>query len=347
MSRSPSRRMVSALGEFGLISSITNTIVDCQLPPPQGIGDDAAILRPRSGYEWLLSKDLLIQGVHFDPKLCSYWDIGYKAVAVNVSDIAAMGGNPQYLLVGIAVPATTPVIDIRNFYRGLGSLCREYQIKVIGGDTCASRKDVFISLTIMGQVKTGQALCRKGAKVGDLIYVTETLGDSKAGLQLLQKRAQRPSGQLPKSVVRFLIQRHLHPTPRVSLSRELSKHQIATAAIDLSDGLSGDLRHICQASKVGAVIDLSNIPISHQCATYAQHNHEFLMNLALHGGEDFELLFTIPQNKQKHLNRLATQLTQKVTHIGTIQHHNQGIQLKRQNGKSHVLHPHSYDHFHS
>ena len=347
MSRSPSRRRVSTLGEFGLISSLTSTIADCQLPPPQGVGDDAAIIRPQSGYEWLVSKDLLIQGIHFDPRLSSYRDIGYKAVAVNVSDIAAMGGNPHYLLAGIAVPATTPVMDIRNFYRGLASLCREYQIKVIGGDTCASRKDVFISLTIMGKVKTGQALCRKGAKVGDLIYITETLGDSRAGLRLLQKGARGRTGQLPKSIVRFLIQRHLHPTPRVSLGRELSKRQMATAAIDLSDGLSGDLRHICQASKVGAVIDLANIPISHQCATYAQHNHKFLMNLALHGGEDFELLFTIPPNKQKPLHRLATRLAQKITHIGIIQPHHQGIQFKGQDGKLHALSHQSYDHFHS
>ena len=346
MSRSPSRRTVGNLGEFEIIRLLHHAIAQSSLPPPHGIGDDSAVIPPTPGYEWLVSKDLLIEGIHFDRNLSSHRDIGYKAAAVNVSDIAAMGGIPHYLLVGLAIPPSTTVVDIRSLYRGLNALCKKYEIKLIGGDTCASRTDLCISLTIIGKVKSGQALRRGGAKAGDLIYVTGTLGDSGAGLRLLRRPSQQITRQLSKSVVGFLIKRHLHPTPQVSLGRLLSERRIATSAIDLSDGLSGDIRHICQASHVGAVIYAQQIPISRPCATYMNHCQESPMNLALHSGEDYELLFTIPPKQRQQLERMARSLDQKISLIGSIKHERQKIYIQQADGTCELLSKQSYDHFH-
>ncbi len=345
MARAPSRRSVSHLGEFELITLIKNTLSDCHLPSPRGIGDDAAIVRPAPNHEWLVSKDLFIEDIHFDPKFSSYREIGYKAAAVNISDIAAMGGIPTFLLVGIAVPKSTLLSQIRSIYRGLNAVCKEFNVKLIGGDTSVSRTNMFISLTIIGKVKRGKALCREGAKVGDHIYVTGTLGDSGAGLRLLQNPIHTTVGQLPKSVVRFLIKRHLQPTPRVQLGSLLSERQIATAAIDLSDGLSGDLHHLCHANRVGASIAEYNIPVSRQCARYAKYTKESVMNLSLHSGEDYELLFTTSPHTQKLLERMASRFNQKITHIGFIQSHKHGIQIKKIDGSCQPIAQHSYDHF--
>ena len=346
MTYAPSRRSVSHLGEFELITLMKHTLSDCHLPPPRGIGDDAAVIRQSSNYEWLVSNDLFIENIHFDASFSSYRQIGYKAAAVNISDIAAMGGNPEYLMAGLAVPQSTSVMSIRALYHGLKAICKEFNLKLIGGDTSVSPTKVFISITIIGKVKCGEALCRAGAKVGDHIYVTGTLGDSVAGLHLLQNPTHTVIGQLPKSIVRFLIKRHLHPTPRVRLGRFLSQRKFATAAIDLSDGLSGDLYHLCQASRVGATIEERRIPISRQCSTYAKQTHESSMKLSLNGGEDYELLFTAPPHQHKQLEQLARRLKQTITYIGIIQNRKHGLQLKKVDGGLQPIPRHSYDHFH-
>ncbi|GJL53146.1 MAG: thiamine-monophosphate kinase [Nitrospirales bacterium] len=347
MPRTPLRRTVSDLGEFTLLNTVQQILADCNAPSPHGIGDDAAILQPSSGHEWLVSKDLLLEGIHFDSQYATYREIGYKAAAVNISDMAAMGGTPQYLLIGLAVPPSTPLAHVRALYRGLRDICRTFRITVIGGDTCASRTDVCISITIIGTVKAGHALCRNGAQVGDHIYVTGTLGDSGAGLRLLQDRTSRYTGQLPKSVVRFLIQRHLHPTPQVHLGQILAKRRLATAAIDLSDGLSGDLRHLCQASHVGADIEMSNIPISSQCAAYISYSHDSRMKISLASGEDYQLLFTVSPNNQQRLKHMATRLGYMITRIGTIQPSKQGLHIQLADGARQALPQQSYDHFRS
>jgi len=345
MPRTPSRRTVSDLGEFELLKTIQQDLVDCSLPSPRGIGDDAAIVTPTSGNEWLVSKDLLLEGIHFDSRYASYREIGYKSAAVNISDMAAMGGTPQYLLIGLAVPPSHPLVQVRALYRGLRDICRTFRIAVIGGDTCASKTDVCISITIIGKVKAGHALCRIGAHVGDQIYVTGTLGDSAAGLRLLQDNASRYTGQLPKSVVRFLIQRHLHPTPQVHLGQILAKRRLATAAIDLSDGLSGDLHHLCQASHVGADIEMSNIPISTQCAAYISYSRDSQMKISLASGEDYQLLFTVSPKNQKRLERIAIRLGHLITRIGTIRPSQQGRHILLEDGARQALPQNSYDHF--
>ncbi|GJL49462.1 MAG: thiamine-monophosphate kinase [Nitrospirales bacterium] len=345
MPRPPSRRIVSSLGEFELIKILQQTLANCSLPSPRGIGDDAAIIKPTSDDEWLVSKDLLLEGIHFDSSYSSYQAIGYKSAAVNISDMAAMGGTPKFLLVGLAIPPSHPLAHVQALYRGLRDLCKEFRISVIGGDTVASRTDVCISMTIIGKVKAGHALCRGGAKVGDSIYVTGTLGDSGAGLRLLQHRSTQQTRQLPKSVVRFLIQRHLHPTPRVHLGQLLAKRRLASAAIDLSDGLSGDLHHLCEASHVGAEIEMSKIPISSQCAKYIKNRHESRIDLTLASGEDYELLFTVSPHHQQPLKRMAARLGHMITRLGTICAHQQGLHLLLEDGSRQGLPRNSYEHF--
>ena len=346
MPPTPSRRTVADLGEFDVIRLLQTTISECSLASPYGIGDDAAVLPTTSGHEYVISKDLLIEGIHFDQRMSTFLEIGYKAAAVNVSDIAAMGGTPLYLLVGLAVPSSLQLNQIRALYQGMRKLCRQHDIKVIGGDTCASRKDVIISLTILGTVETHHALSRAGAKHGDLIYVTGTLGDSGAGLRLFQHQSTRSTRQVPQSVVRFLRKRHLQPSPRIHLGQLLVKYRLATAAIDLSDGLSGDLTHLCRASNVGAIIDMGQIPISRQCSTYLQVLESSVQDQVLHWGEDYELLFTIPSRKREKLEKLSSRVGHGITRIGRICHQKHGISIKRKDGSSHPLIRQSYTHFH-
>ncbi|GJL62934.1 MAG: thiamine-monophosphate kinase [Nitrospirales bacterium] len=338
--------MISSLGEFELIKILQQTLINCSLPSPRGIGDDAAIIKATSDDEWLVSKDLLLEGIHFDSRYSSYQAIGYKSAAVNISDMAAMGGTPKFLLIGLAIPPSHPLSHVQALYRGIRTLCKEFLISVIGGDTVASKTDVCISITIIGKVKAGHALCRSGAKVGDGIYVTGTLGDSGAGLRLLQHTSTQQTGQLPKSVVRFLIQRHLHPTPRVHLGQLLAKRRLASAAIDLSDGLSGDLHHLCDASHVGAEIEMSKIPISSQCASYIKSHHESPLDLTLASGEDYELLFTASPHHQQPLERMAVRLGHMITRVGTICSHQQGLHLLLKDGTRLGMSRNSYEHFH-
>ncbi len=345
MSRSPFRGTVSSLSEFDVIRLMQRSISQSTLPSPHGIGDDAAILPPSPNHEWLISKDLFLEGIHFDPRMSSYRNIGYKAAAVNISDIAAMGGTPTALLLGLAIPPSTTTTNLQNLYKGLNDCCKKYHVQLIGGDTCASPPNIILSITIIGKVKSGLALRRDGAKIGDRIYVSGTLGDSGAGLRLLQKKRHPASGQLAQSVVRFLIKRHQQPMPRVDLGHILSKHRLATSSIDLSDGLSGDLHHLCQASKVGANIDAAKIPLSRQCSSYMKHCQDTFMDLSLHSGEDYELLFTVSPRKQSKLERLASHLSQKITCIGTIEQYAHKIHVIQTDGTRIPMSKKSYDHF--
>jgi thiamine-monophosphate kinase len=255
------------------------------------IGDDAAAFRIRPGYLLLVSSDALIERIHFDRKWTSPKDLGWKALAVNLSDIAAMGGDPLYALTTLGIPPKIPSGFIAAFYRGLNKLASRHGVSLVGGDTCSSPKDLFIDLTILGEVKPHQLLTRSGAKPGDVLFVTGTLGESAIGLELLKKgsKASHPGTHF--------IERHLRPSPRLVIGRYLSSHQIASALIDISDGLSTDLHHLCEQSRVGAVIEGSQIPLPKIPAAMNVKLAKSPMNYALNGGEDYELLFAVPSQK--------------------------------------------------
>ena len=333
----------STIHEFDLIRALHQQYSRRTPSIIRGIGDDAAVIRARAGQWTVLTTDLLAEGVHFDLRTATMTDIGFRAAAANLSDIAAMGGTPQYLLAALAIPRTGSSRHVHQLYRGMMAACGPHHVRLIGGDTSASRGGWFLSLTLIGTVPPHTALFRSGAKIGDCLYVTGTIGDSLAGLKLLNE----PTRRTPLSTKhrQFLIGRHLHPTARVAEGMWLSARCFATSAIDISDGLSGDLRHICEDSHVGVELDLGALPLSPACRAYAAARKLDPMDLPLTGGEDYELLFTVSPRQRTRLERSAIEQGFSITCIGTIRHHRFGMQALSPNGKRHRLVPHSYEHF--
>jgi thiamine-monophosphate kinase len=312
----------------------------------RGIGDDAAVIAwDRNRYQ-VVTTDLLAEGVHFDRGTADFGDIGFRAATANLSDIAAMGGAPKYLLVSLAIPGDAIGRQVTQFYDGLMAASRIHNVKLIGGDTSASKDGWFVNITLIGSVRSGHVLFRSGARPGDDLYVTGTLGDSRVGLELLQRprRAPRLRSLTPR-LQWFLTQRHLRPTARVREGRWLSAVPWATSAIDLSDGLSGDLRHLCTASRVGAVIELSALPISPACRDYASAVKRDPSAFALAGGEDYELLFTVPTRHRIRFERASRRERMRMTRVGKITPLKDGLRMVLPDGRQRPLPVASYEHF--
>ncbi len=333
------------IGEFGLIRELQKHCQSLRSDVIQGIGDDAAILRTSHQEALIASTDLAIEGVHFDLAFESFKDIGHRIAVANISDMAAMGATPKYLLVALAIPPNYSVSNWRALYQGFKKPCQAFDISLVGGDTAASKSGLFLCLTILGQVPSNQALTRRGAKVGDKIYVTGTLGDSKAGLQILQNQAKSKKTTAGKPYETFLKKRHLRPTPRLAVGQHLSRDHLAHAAIDVSDGLSGDILHLCEASRVGVELWASQLPLSRQCQAYAATQGHNPIDFALAGGEDYELLFTIAPRHQAQVSDLGKRLRTQMTCIGEIKPRAYGLRLKLEGGNHRNITRQSYDHF--
>ncbi len=258
-----------------------------------GIGDDAALFRPASGKELILTCDASIEGVHFLREKHAPDVVGYRALARAVSDIAAMGGVPQCFLLTLALPKSHTGRWLDRFLTGLRRAVQMFHVKHSGGDTTRNSR-IFISITVLGEMRRGRAILRSGARPGDLICASGSLGNAQLGLELILKGLAHDSRWRP------LLRKHLRPEPRLALGQWLADKKIATALIDISDGLSTDLGHICDASGVGARIYADKIPRVRVPETLRRRAFDPL-TLALHGGEDYELLFTVP-------SRLATRL---------------------------------------
>jgi len=344
------RKAQPRIREFALIRTLARRFARHNTQLIRGIGDDAAVLAAPAPGWWHVTTDLLADGIHFDLRTASLESVGYRAAMANLSDIAAMGAVPRYVLISLAIPSEFGTRQVVQLYTGLMQACRPRHVVLIGGDTSASSTGLFVSLTLLGTTKTGRALFRHGARVGDDIYVTGTLGDSLAGLRLL---AQMPSTRpvyrmvspLRASHKKFLINRHLHPTARLAEGQWLNNARQATAAIDLSDGLSGDLRHLCEESRVGAEIDLGMLPISAACRAYAESRRLDAALIALTGGEDYELLFTAAPVKRATIARHARARGFHVTRIGTIRSRLFGIRMNTPDGTLKPIPNMSYEHF--
>jgi thiamine-monophosphate kinase len=335
--------------EFALIRSLKGRFARRAPGLVQGIGDDAAVIETSTQSWWHLTTDLLAEGIHFDPKSATPESVGYRAVMANLSDLAAMGAGPRYLLISLAIPKTLQRSHIHELYSGLMEACRLYDVALIGGDTSASKAGLFLSITLIGTTTGRLALFRHGAKVGDQIYVSGTLGDSLAGLQLLTGRHVPRTSKTSRSALsrahrQFLIRRHLRPTARVAEGRWLNEKRLASAAIDLSDGLSGDLRHLCEESRVGAEVELDKIPISPACRAYARAIGVSPVQLALTGGEDYELLFTAAPHDCDTIDRQAPIRGTRMTRIGTIRPQRFGVQMTS-DGRTQPMPATSYEHF--
>jgi thiamine-monophosphate kinase len=317
------------LSEFELISWIEQQTGKSELLS-LGIGDDCAIQRQNTDWDLLTSTDLLIEDIHFKRQWTTLYNLGRKAAAVNISDIAAMGGVPVTLYLGIGRPQEISDLDMKEFIAGFIYEGQLHGAELAGGDTCASKGGLMISVTVQGQVAHGEAICRKGASFGDAIYVSGTLGDSALALKKLL------AGE---SVDKYLSGRFHLPTPRVELGRTLAARQIATAMLDLSDGLVSDLGHILKASGIGAEIELDSIPLSQEFRQ-AMEDDATLIDLALAGGEDYELIFTSP------LKDLADQpeLLPGISRIGAVCQQ-QELRLRQADGKLYQCQSGGFDHF--
>ena len=284
------KRSLKNIGEFGLIKLIRKKVsVREKYPVVVGIGDDAFVADTAKGHSLVVTNDMLIENIHFRREWASPFDIGYKSIAVNLSDLAAMGGaQPKYCLVGLGLPADTPVSFVDRLYTGMLSAAIKHDLKIVGGDTVSSRKDIVISITLLGEIRRKFISRRSCAKAGDILIVGMPFGDSGAGLFLLKKGVKKPSKD-----ERFLIRKHLLPEPRIEEAKLLSKSGKITSLIDSSDGLAASARFIMEESGVGARIFLENIPVSDAlkniCAKYRIGQPYYF---ALNGGEDYELVYT-------------------------------------------------------
>ena len=301
---------LSELGEFGLIDKLTSDIKLKNSSTLVGIGDDAAVIKSKKDLLTLVSKDLLLEGVHFDMMYAPLKHLGYKAAVVNFSDIVAMNGKPKQLLVGIGVGAKFSVEAIEEIYFGIKTACKIYGVDFIGGDTTASASGLVISATVIGEVEQDRIVYRKGASPNDLICVSGDLGGAYIGLLILEREKQafkaNPDLQPELSEHDYVLQRQLKPEARTDIVEILAKNKIIpTSMIDVSDGLASDVKHLCKASNTGCIISEEKIPIDQE--TYEMSK---IFNLvpsvsALNGGEDYELLFTIKQSDYEKVKEIA------------------------------------------
>jgi thiamine-monophosphate kinase len=325
---------LSRLGEFGLIQRVRRTMPTSR-DVGVGIGDDAAWVRAKTD-SFLITADLLLEDVHFDLNWTSLFNLGYKTLAVNLSDIAAMGGIPAYLTLSLGIPKHFTSEKLDRFYRGIKSLAVEHNVAVVGGDTSVADK-LLISACLIGHAPY-RPIRRSGAKLRNDIYVTGTLGDSALGLQLLKSRMLRKKG------AGYLLGRHHKPTPRLEVGALLARKGLATAMIDVSDGLLQDLGHICRASVIGARIWEEALPLS---GAYRKLAGIEGTRFALTGGEDYELLFCARQNDRQLIDRLQRQVKIPLTRIGACVPANQGISCLDRSGKPISLPVIGHDHFKS
>ncbi|MBW3633850.1 MAG: thiamine-phosphate kinase [Chloroflexi bacterium] len=308
-------RRVRDIGEFGLIERLSAAL------PAQvrdggglevGIGDDAAVWQPVAGERVVVTTDSLIENVHFRLDWTDWASLGHKMLAVNISDLAAMGADPKLAFVTLGLRGDERIDDLESLYRGLGALARQHGMIVAGGDVVRSPRAVAFQVTALGNSRRGRVLTRSGANAGDLIGVTGTLGASAAGLRLL---ALNPTDlRRQAATADRLIEAHLKPEPRVALGTVLLEHG-ATSAMDLSDGLLGDLPKILSASRVSGRIDERRIPVA--AAVRALFADEWI-GLAMRGGEDYELLFTAPPGAKAAIERAVQGAGGTATFIGDI-----------------------------
>ena len=307
---------IAALGEFDLIERIS--AMGGSLPAGVvGIGDDCAVIPSKAGQDTLVSADMLIEDVHFRRDLTSAYDLGWKSAAVNVSDIAAMGGRPEATFLSFALPASLGDRWRLDFMKGYMELCSRYGVSLLGGDTTSSPDRLCINVTVMGTCPHGRAVRRNGAKVGDVICVTGTLGDSAAGLRLLlnvdSTAAPSVAADPTDSDLDFLIRCHRLPVPMVEAGLELASLAGVHAMMDISDGVASDLRHILHASGVGAQVYLDRLPFSASLERVCLARSWDKYELALCGGEDYHLLFTAdpatPLEKLRHACHIIGKIT--------------------------------------
>lgn len=330
------RTEVSSLGEFGLIDHLTKNIEIHNASSVLGVGDDAAVI-DHFGKQTVITNDLLIEGVHFDLMYMPLKHLGYKTVAVNVSDLCAMNATPTQIILGLAFSNRFSVEALDEFYEGVYAACETYKVDLIGGDTTSSQKGFIISCTAVGEVAPDKFITRKGAQKGELLCVTGDLGAAYLGLLLLEREKkiylENPKIQPDLEGEKYIVGRILKPEARTDVVDFFAKNDITpTSMIDVSDGLSSEILHLCKGSKVGCVLYEEKIPIAEETRAAA-----FKFNLdptacALSGGEDYELLFTVKQDDYEKLAANAD-----VSVIGYLTDEEAGAHIITKGGSKHAI----------
>lgn len=335
---------ISSLGEFGLIRLLSQKVELHQTSSLTGIGDDAAVIK-NEGEVTVVSTDMLVEGIHFDLMYSPLKHLGYKAVVVNLSDIYAMNALPKQITVSIAISSKYSVEAIDELYEGIRLACQFYKVDLVGGDTTSSPKGMVISITALGQAKADNLTYRNGAKVGDILCVTGDLGAAYLGLQVLEREKQiylqHPGIQPELEKSQYLLERQLKPEAQKGAIEYFHEHNIQpTSMIDVSDGLASDLKHICMQSGVGAFIEEGKVPIHPDAEITAINFRLDPITCALHGGEDYELLFTIGEKDLEKIRYMPD-----VFIIGEITEASEGIKLHTTGGNIYELTGEGWNHF--
>lgn len=332
----PERTEIASLGEFGLIDHLTRNNDTRQAGTMLSIGDDAAVI-DQFGKQSVISTDMLIEGVHFDLMYTPLKHLGYKSVAVNISDICAMNATPTHITMSIGISNRFSVEALEEFYEGVYAACDHYNIDLIGGDTVSSQKGFVISVTAIGEVTADKFITRKGAQKGDLICVSGDLGAAYLGLQLLEREKKiflENSGIQPDLEERaYVIGKLLKPEARTDIVEWLSQQEIIpTAMMDISDGLSSEILHICKQSELGCILYEDKIPFHEETREVAYKFEIDPTACALSGGEDYELLFTARQEDYDKIR-----LTEKISVIGYMTESSEGKHIITRKGSKHEL----------
>lgn len=342
---SDNRTELESLGEFGLIDHLTKEFENRNSTTLFGIGDDSAVISISDNEAQLISTDLLIEGVHFNLMYMPLKHLGYKAVAVNVSDICAMNGAAEQITVSLAVSNRFPIEALEELYEGINTACKIYNVDLIGGDTSTSVSGLTISITAIGRIEKTKIAYRSGAKENDILIATGDLGAAYMGLQVLEREKEvynaNPAIQPDLDGHDYIIERQLKPEARVDVIRFLKELDVVpTAMIDISDGLASEILHICKASNVGCHIYDEKIPIDAKTSMTAIDFNLDPVTCALNGGEDYELLFTI---KQSDFDKIKG--NPHMTPIGHITHKNDGMYYIDKSGSAIELRAQGWNHF--
>lgn len=335
-------KTVAEIGEFGLIDRIQKILPEVDHKDVIiGIGDDTAVIRLDENRALLITCDIQVEDQHFRLKNISPYQLGRRATAVNLSDIAAMGGTPTFALVSLGFPKFFSVTDFDELFKGIHDQLLPFSAIVVGGNISNTESKLIIDITLIGEVSPTQLLTRSGARVGDRIFVTGRLGESGAGLSVLKK-----FGNNYPEDFEHIVQKHLQPIPRIQIGQLIARSGFATAMIDISDGIASDLYHICKRSNVGAEIYQEKIPLPSNINNIATLTGKSALHLALHSGEDYELLFTIkPNTPMSLINSFATDSAVAISEIGRITSKDLGYYLMDYKGKHVSIQPKGWDHF--
>ena len=329
----------SELGEFGFIDRISLRYPTRHPSIIKGIGDDAAVISYSKDLLILLSTDQLIEGFHFRLGTTDGWELGWKSLAVNLSDIAAMGGIPVGFCLSLGIPTQKISVEfLDDFYKGITTLGDKVGVELLGGDTSESGERLTISVSLLGKASRGKVIYRGGGKDGDELYVTGWLGDAALGFKLLEQGVNQKG-------MENLLKRHLCPNPRTREGRLLGEREIPNAMIDISDGLLSDLNHIVSRSGIGAEVELPLLPLSSEFRSWAPVYEAEPLSLALGGGEDYELLFTVSPQKIEEVDQLRKELSIPITRVGRLCRDIKGIVLKDEKRRIRETKPLGYEHF--